>query len=128
MFKIAKIFIIDDDADVVSLFEQFLVMEGYEVVSNAFNGEEALDIFKKMSIKPDIILMDHRMPVKNGLETTEEILSINPNIKVIFVSADYTVKEKALEVGAIDFLEKPIDLNTLISIVEKYTIIKNEVI
>ena len=128
MFKIAKIFIIDDDADVVSLFEQFLVMEGYEVVSNAFNGEEALDIFKKMSIKPDIILMDHRMPVKNGLETTEEILSINPNIKVIFVSADYTVKEKALEAGAIDFLEKPIDLNTLISIVEKYTIIKNEVI
>ena len=112
----------------VLLFEQFLVMEGHEVISKAFNGEEALDIFKQMSIIPDIILMDHRMPAKNGLETTEEILRINPNIKIIFVSADYKVKEKALDVGAIDFLEKPIDLNTLITMVEKYSFIKNEAI
>lgn len=128
MSKITKIFIIDDDIDVVLLFEQFLVIEGHEVISKAYNGEEAVDIFKKMSIKPDIILMDHRMLVKNGLETTEEILSINPDIKIIFVSADYTIKKKALEVGAIDFLEKPIDLNTLITMVEKYSVFKNEAI
>lgn len=124
----AKIFIVDDDVDVVLLFEQFLIMEGHDVISKAFNGEEALDIFKQLSIIPDVILMDHRMPVKNGLETIEEILIINPKIKVIFVSADYTVKEKALNVGAIDFLEKPIDLNTLVTMVEKYTRVKNEVI
>jgi len=124
----AKIFIVDDDVDVVLLFEQFLIMEGHDVISKAFNGEEALDIFNHMSIKPDLILMDHRMPTKNGLETTEEILKINPKIKVIFVSADYTVKEKALDVGAIDFLEKPIDLNTLITMVERYSLIKNEAI
>ena len=112
----------------VLLFEQFLVIEGHEVVSKAYNGEEAIDIFKQMSIKPDIILMDHRMPAKNGLETTQEILSINSDSKIIFVSADYTVKEKALEVGAIDFLEKPIDLNTLLTMIEKYSLIKNEAI
>lgn len=128
MSKITKIFIIDDDIDVVLLFKQFLVIDGHEVISKAYNGEEAVEIFKKMSIKPDIILMDHRMPVKNGLETTEEILSINPDIKIIFVSADYTIKKKALEVGAIDFLEKPIDLNTLITMVEKYSVFKNEAI
>ena len=63
--------------------------------------------------------MDHRMPSKDGIEVTEEILSINPNTKIIFVSADYSIRDKALEVGAIDFLEKPIDFITLHRIIEK---------
>ena len=58
----------------------------------------------------------------NGIETTKEIKTINPNIKIIFISADYSVKDKALEVGAIDFLEKPIDFNTLFRIIEKHTL------
>ena len=128
MFKIAKIFIIDDDLDVVLLFEQFLVIEGHEVVSKAFNGEEAVEIFKQMSIKPNIILMDHRMPIKNGLEATREILQMNPETKIIFISADHTVKNKAFELGIMDFLEKPIDLDTLITTIENISSIKNEAI
>ena len=62
------------------------------------------------------------MPVKNGLDTTIEILAINPDAKIIFISADYTVREKALKAGAIAFLEKPIDFNTLFNIIEKLTI------
>ena len=121
MIKIANIFIIDDDADIVLLFEQFLKVEGHQIVAKAFNGEEAIEIFKNLQEKPDIVLMDHRMPSKNGLETTKEMLKINPHSKIIFVSADYTVRNKALEVGAIDFLEKPIDLSTLYTMIEKYT-------
>lgn len=110
------------------LFEQFLVIEGHEVISKAYNGEEALDIFNHMSIKPDLILMDHRMPVKNGLETTEELLRIDPNTKIIFISADYTVKKKALDAGAIDFIEKPIDLDTLVTKIGKYSPNQNNTI
>ena len=119
--KIAKIFIIDDDTDIVLLFEQFLKVEGHEIVAKAFNGEEALEIFKNFQNFPDIVLMDHRMPSKNGIETTKEMLKINPKCKIIFVSADYTVRYMSLEVGAIDFLEKPIDLSTLYTMIEKYT-------
>lgn len=117
----AKIFIIDDDTDIVLLFEQFLKVEGHEIVAKAFNGEEALEIFKNFQNFPDIVLMDHRMPSKNGIETTKEMLKINPKCKIIFVSADYTVRNMSLEVGAIDFLEKPIDLSTLCTMIEKYT-------
>ena len=95
-------------------------LEGHEIVAKAFNGEEAIDIYKNLQNAPDIILMDHRMPSKDGVEVTEEILSINPNCKIIFVSADYSVRDKALEVGAIDFLEKPIDFNTLFRIIKKH--------
>jgi len=97
-----------------------LKLEGHEIVAKAFNGEEAINIYKNLQNAPDIILMDHRMPSKDGVEVTEEILSINPNSKIIFVSADYTVRDKALEVGAIDFLEKPIDFNTLFRIIKKH--------
>ena len=95
-------------------------LEGHEIVAKAFNGEEAIEIYRSFQNAPDIILMDHRMPSKDGLETTKEILSINPNCKIVFVSADYSVRDKALDVGAIDFLEKPIDFNTLIRMIAKY--------
>jgi len=61
------------------------------------------------------------MPSKDGIEVTEEILSINPNTKIIFVSADYNIRDKALNVGAVDFLEKPIDFTNLLRMVEKYS-------
>ncbi len=63
--------------------------------------------------------MDHRMPVKEGIEVTIELLRINPKIKIIFVSADYTVRDKALEVGAVEFLEKPIDFTSLFKIIDR---------
>lgn len=94
-------------------------LEGHEIVAKAFNGEEALEIYKNLQNSPDIILLDHRMPSKDGLETTKEILSIDPHCKIIFISADYSVRDKALKVGAIDFLEKPIDFITLYRIIEK---------
>ena len=123
----AKIFIIDDDADIVLLFEQFLVIEGHEIVAKAYNGVNAIEIFKNLQNNPDIVLMDHRMPLKNGLETTKAILEINPNSKIIFISADYTVRGEALKIGVIDFLEKPVDFTTLIAMVEKYSITKNQI-
>ena len=115
----AKIFIVEDDEDIVNLFEQFLKFKGHEVIAKAFNGVEALEIYNSLQNTPDIILMDHRMSPKNGIETTKELKAINPDCKIIFVSADYSVRDHALEVGAIEFLEKPIDFTTLFRIIEK---------
>ncbi|MFX0027607.1 MAG: response regulator [Candidatus Hermodarchaeota archaeon] len=127
MIKIAKIFLIDDDIDVMMLFEQFLIIKGHKVIGKAYNGEEAIKIFKQFQIKPDVILMDHRMPLKNGLETTKEILKLDSDSNIIFVSADYTARNQAFKVGAVDFLEKPIDLDTLVSIIKKYSPIQNKI-
>jgi two-component system chemotaxis response regulator CheY len=60
-----------------------------------------------MDEPPDIIIMDHRMPNKDGVETTKEILQINPNTKIIFASADTAVRDAALASGALSFLSKP---------------------
>ena len=84
--------------------------QGYSV-SSANDGEDGMEQIK--ASVPDLIILDHRMPIRNGLETAMEILSMDPDEKIIFISADSSVKEKALEIGVIDFLEKPFMLNKL---------------
>ena len=90
-----------------------------KIIAKAYNGEEAVKLFHEFRESPDLILMDHRMPKKDGLTAAEEILSLDDEIKIIFFSADYTIKEKALALGAKYFLEKPFQLDKLTSIIEK---------
>ncbi len=90
-----------------------LEFEGFDTYS-ANNGEKAVNVFKSFSEKPKIILMDHRMPIKNGIDAAKEILAIDYNAKIIFVSADASIKNKALSIGAIKFIKKPFSLDYLI--------------
>ena len=102
-----SIFIVEDDLSLQKLYEMMLKTFGFKVVDKASNGKEAIEKFKSLSPKPDVILMDHRMPVKNGIDTTIELMNFNNHIKVIFTSADNSIKGRALEIGAISFIEKP---------------------
>ena len=113
------IFLIDDDSSIMKLFEKFLTVLGHEIVAKAYNGEEAVKLFHEFRNIPDLILMDHRMPIKDGLTAAKEILNFNSNSKIIFLSADFTIKDEALALGAKYFLEKPFKLDKLSQIIEK---------
>lgn len=115
----ATIFLIDDDLSIISLFEKYLTITGHEIIAKAYNGEEAVKIFQEFRKIPDLILMDHRMPKKNGLTAAREIIKLNNECKIIFFSADYSIKEKALALGAKFFLEKPFKLGKLSQVIEK---------
>ena len=80
----------------------------------AEDGEEAVIMFKAFLEKPKVILMDHRMPEKTGLEASEEILDIDKKVKIIFVSADISIREEALSIGAFSFWVKPFSLDQLL--------------
>jgi len=115
----ATIFLIDDDSSIVTLFDKYLTILGHEIIAKAYNGEDAVKIFQKFQNNPDLILMDHRMPIKDGLTAAKEILKLNNTSKIIFLSADYSIKDKALALGAKYFLEKPFKLDELSKIIEK---------
>lgn len=100
---IIKILIVDDDTDILFLYQKMIERIGFEVIGTAKNGEEAVQLYKSHEIKPDIILMDHRMPKKNGLEASKEILSISDHTKIIFASADKSVEEEARSLGVVSF-------------------------
>jgi two-component system chemotaxis response regulator CheY len=114
-----KIFIVDDDQSLQKLYSLILKEAGFEIIETAINGNDALEKYHKLEVKPDIILMDHRMPIKNGLDTMTEILKFNNNEKIIFASADISVKEKAKSIGACAFLDKPFKMQQLLLIIQQ---------
>ncbi len=109
-----KILIVDDEEPNVKLLVNWLVSLGYEI-ETAVNGEEA--VRKSAEYRPDLIILDVMMPVMDGYEACRRIKA-DPNISntpVIMVTAlhDRESKLKGLEVGANDFLSKPIDRSEL---------------
>ena len=107
------------------LYQMILENAGFQIIDTAANGEEAVKKYEFLSIKPDIILMDHRMPIKNGIEATKEILEISNHSKILFASADNSIKKLALSVGATSFLEKPFKLKVLIREIERILKLSN---
>ena len=86
---------------------------GFIVIGKANNGKEAIEKFNALTNKPDVILMDHRMPVQNGIDTAIILSKLKKPPKIIFTSADISVKNQALALGGLTFLEKPFTVNAL---------------
>ncbi|MFW9831798.1 MAG: response regulator [Candidatus Thorarchaeota archaeon] len=119
-----SIFIIDDDENLQRVYRSFFSMKGFQVIASALNGAQAVEIFLNANPKPDILLMDYRMPIKDGVTATKEIKQIDPTSKIIFLSADETAREMALKAGAASFLIKPVRfghlLNTISEVLENH--------
>jgi two-component system alkaline phosphatase synthesis response regulator PhoP len=111
-----KILIADDEPDILEIIQYNLVKEGYEVAT-AKDGDEAL--VKAKSMRPDLIILDIMMPKKSGIEVCEVLRSQQAfkDTLIIFLTAlnDETNHIKGLEMGADDYVTKPISPKVLIS-------------
>lgn len=114
------ILIVDDDPQLSDLFSTKLAAAGF-AVKKAFNGKEGYEAAR--SQKPDLIILDLKMPVWDGAETLAKLHEDEEtkDIKVVILSSfnDWSAikmdKAAAEALGAIDFLEKGIDLNELVA-------------
>jgi two-component system chemotaxis response regulator CheY len=111
---VPRVLVIDDEDFIRDLYRDVFEAKGMTVFS-AQTGDEALRVFKTMVHKPDIIIMDHRMPGKDGIETTKELMKIDPSVPIIFSSADEGIREEALEAGAVSFWAKPFPVGMLVN-------------
>jgi CheY-like chemotaxis protein len=112
-----RIFVVDDEPSMIQLCTILLQREGFTVVDSALDGVEAVTKLKVLTDPLDMVLMDHRMPRKNGLETMSELLLMDPHLKVLFISADTSITSLALEGGAAGFLAKPFSVADFSNIV-----------
>ncbi len=115
--------IVDDEPDLQRLYQLALSSRGYHIAFVANDGTDAVD--KNHKSPAQVIIMDHRMPTKNGVEATREILAERPDTKIIFVSADEAVEKEAREAGAVRFLKKPISLKELQRNIDEVACLKN---
>ncbi len=104
----ANILIAEDERDIRDLIQFTLMFAGHKITAAA-NGAEALELAPK--VKPDLIMMDVRMPKMTGYEACREMKKIDEikNVPVIFLSAKGQDEEKqtGIEAGAVAYILKP---------------------
>ena len=112
------VLVIDDDEKICWAFEQFLESEGY-CPSVANNAEEGLR--RIAADKPDVVLLDVRLPGMSGLEALGEIKASHPWVIVIIITAydDVETTIEAMRLHAFDFVPKPIDLDIVKSVLDR---------
>ncbi|MCG6892882.1 MAG: response regulator [Desulfobacteraceae bacterium] len=103
----AKILLIDDEADILRVLSRSLRADGYDVVT-ASNGKDALETFRAES--PEIVLTDIKMPEMDGLEVLRQVKEIDADAQVIIITGhgDIDSAVEALQYGASDFINKPV--------------------
>ena len=94
-------------------------------IYEAQNGQEALDLYKQ--ITPNIAFLDLTMPIMDGFEALEKIKEFDSNAKVVIISADIQKlsMDKALQLGAYNFIKKPIDTSKMQQIIDKINKLDN---
>ena len=113
-----NVLVIDDDEKICWAFEQFLESEGYRP-SIANNAEEGLR--RIAADKPDVVLLDVKLPGMSGLEALAEIKATHPWVIVVIITAydDVETTIEAMRLQAFDFVPKPIDLDIVKSVLER---------
>jgi DNA-binding response OmpR family regulator len=105
-----KVLVVDDERAILTVLSIKLRVSGYHVVT-ASSGEEGLALIK--SGRPDIMLLDVIMPGMDGFEVLEKVRAVS-ELPVIVFSARPENSEKALKLGANDFLAKPMDVDEMV--------------
>ncbi|MGD0016568.1 MAG: sigma-54 dependent transcriptional regulator [Verrucomicrobiia bacterium] len=116
--KPTRILIVDDDAGQRSLLDSFLRGQGFETIP-VVSGEQALDTLGKQDVA--MMISDVRMPGISGLETLRRARKDHPTLPVLLVTAYADIRDAvvAMRDGAVNYLEKPIDLDELLASVRK---------
>jgi len=112
MKKAINLLIIDDDDFVTASLSDFLINKGFGV-RTASNGKDGIASFGRE--QPSLVLLDQKLPDMEGVDVCQKILEINPNAKIIFITAYATVQYavEAMQAGASHYLSKPFELDEL---------------
>ena len=114
----AKVLLVDDEEEFTEVLAARLRNRDLDV-STAANGLEALKLAEQTTF--DAVVLDMRMPEMDGLETLQKLLEINPDLQVILLTGHGSLPDgvQAIKMGAMDFLEKPADINKLMEKIQQ---------
>lgn len=107
-----QILVVDDESTIRDILTEFLTSHGYST-EGAEDGTQALA--KARRLRPQVIFLDIMMPGMGGIETLKRLRRESPDSAVIMISghADTDLALQALDLGAYDFIQKPLDLKYL---------------
>lgn len=109
----------DDAAFMRMMLKDILSKNGYDIVGEASNGQEAYDKYKEL--KPDVVTMDITMPEVDGIEGLKKIKADFPDASIVMCSAmgQQAMVIESIQAGAKDFIVKPFDSDRVITAINK---------
>ena len=118
MFSMMKILVVDDDKDMCEILSDFLKDEGYLVII-AYDGEVALNSIENRNY--DLLILDYRLHGIDGLHVLKKAHQIDASLIAIMMSAfgSEQIRSQAQELGAYDFVEKPFDMERMVTTVNQ---------
>jgi len=113
-----KIMIADDNRDLNEAMKEMFIEHDFEVVQ-AFDGEEAFDLHSQEN--PDLTFLDYQMPKMDGVDVLEEIMCVDPDALVVFITGEGSedTAVQAMKAGAKDYVTKPFSMQYLVHIAKK---------
>ncbi|MHA7733182.1 response regulator [Nitrosopumilus sp. S6] len=120
------VLVVEDDNDLLMIYKEILELNKFEV-HTAENGQEGVEKFKE--IQPSLVIMDGDMPVLDGYEAFNQIKKLDNNANVVIVTgmAEYEKKNQdAIKKGLIKVITKPLGIDQLVDLAQKYSEIKLE--
>jgi len=117
--SLTSVIVVDDDRDTVEVFCEYLAIKDIKVLGRGYDGRTAVDLYKEH--KPDVVLLDVMMPDYDGFYGLERIRKIDPDAKIIMVTADLTAdtEKKLVELKASAMIYKPYEIDSVIETIEK---------
>lgn len=114
-----NILIVDNEVLVIKVLADFLSKDSRFNVLTALNGKEALEIVKKHKI--ELVITDLKMPVMNGIELLSTLQKDTPEIKAIILTGHSDIDSyiETMDLGAYEYLNKPVDLHLLKEVIDK---------
>jgi two-component system chemotaxis response regulator CheY len=114
-----RILVVDDATFIRMIVKNILVPRGFQIVGEASNGAEAVRLYHEL--KPDLVTMDITMNEKDGLEAARDILQMDPQARIIMVTAlgQQNMLIDSFKIGVKDFVVKPFKPERLLTAVEK---------
>jgi len=107
-----RVLLVDDEKEFLDIMSERMESRGM-IVTTAESADQALAIIKKETF--DAIVMDFQMPGMDGMEALKSIKGIKPELQIILLTGYATIEKtvEAMKIGAMDFLEKPADIEAL---------------
>ena len=112
MESLGRLLLVDDEAPVLEVLNEYFSSQGY-AVETASTGADALTVAQHY--RPDLVLLDIRMPGMDGVEVLKKLRELDPDLAVIMVTAneDSALARETLKIGAFDYVSKPFDFRYL---------------
>lgn len=114
-----SVFIVEDDPDLLEFYSMILEVNNWIIKGMTSNGFKAVDLYKNMNSRPDIVILDLILPGSSGIDIAKAILDIDPSQKILFISGHTALLDDDPQLCQLPRLRKAFSVTQLLSKLEE---------